>query len=274
MGTDDVQDYEPLLEGYEPKKAAIAGWLSTTRERLSDTYCQHVLQLAAHHHGPRAARALEAAVGLQPYNEEIVRALMVHRAQQGETRTVKKEFSNLARRLREDLRVEPELRTVELMDRILSRGHLGTSLPSIILLPPTIGAGARDPALLVLSGAFVEGVTPSLCRARTFTVYAPFTARKSDSLDVRSDYVVATRLRGSANPTFSISLLHSATAKVLTAAELPMSGEALPDAHWDFANGIATSIGLNIARDQIRAAQTTGNSSAYVEFLLAQKRLD
>lgn len=108
-------DFLPLID---------SPWPVPLREALRESYVQALIGLAAcsqvRHDYKEALTVLKIALNIDPYREEVHRAIMSAYAQQGEKRKLREHYESLKHLLREELAVLPSEETVSLARTLLN----------------------------------------------------------------------------------------------------------------------------------------------------------
>lgn len=229
-----------LLEGFAPSGTELDEWLVVHRTRLRDEIGRVLI------HGlesgdidltsEQISLVAESLLRIDPYQEIAFRALMRVSAFQNRMDRVRSTFEACRRKLKSELGVSPEPRTVQLylhlqsprrppslalidlydrdaapaappQEPVLSHRpsrqseDLAAGVPRIsVLMPVDLDGGP----LVGLACSLVEDVTIGLCRRRALSVIAPYTAwnlsLSREELDAHEqfgiDYLVHTHVQG------------------------------------------------------------------------------
>jgi DNA-binding SARP family transcriptional activator/tetratricopeptide (TPR) repeat protein len=195
-----------LLMQHESQSADFDEWLDVQRAKLRDETINILLSVVNRPIGVSVDEKRICAcklIEIDPYQEVAYRVLMATASQLGQITKVERTFRECAKKLRDDLDVEPETETVELYQRLLPkqlpnegravgtftgielpRGLQASSvieqnervgLPRIIML--YMPHNADDP-IEQLAASLIDDITIGLCRLRTVSVVAPYTSRR------------------------------------------------------------------------------------------------
>ncbi|SDP38675.1 BTAD domain-containing putative transcriptional regulator [Phyllobacterium sp. OV277] len=202
-----------LLAQNEPCNSDFDAWLDIKRVNLRDDF---IAALMASLEQPDysidekrlCARKL---IDVDPYQEMGYRKLMQTASELGMIAKIEQSFRECAKKLHDDLDVEPEAETIELYQRLMTKGpfrrqqsllisqsHRSSNdnsfeiqpshfiqsqaefdvskqlaLPKIIVL--FVPNSSTDP-MEQLAGSLVDDITIGLCRLRTLSVIAPYTS--------------------------------------------------------------------------------------------------
>ena len=270
----------------------LFAWVQHERAALKNRILDSTLA-TAERAGQSVGAALRKAADFDPGNERVERALLAHLFRFGSPASVREEYRSFARRLRNEMGIEPELETRSLAralgvgldaaaqtverPKVLNR----RGLPRIMILPPVetdfVKRGARMAAM-----SLIDDVTFTLCKMRTFAVIAPHTARlvglhpanaaKTGGLD----YVLFTRLLpgdGDSDYRLGFSLTRTATQEVLLGDHFRFTLAELPKRHADISKIIVALVSSGIAEQELGLFRSSKSPNAYVYFLMAQERL-
>ncbi|EJN02135.1 BTAD domain-containing putative transcriptional regulator [Phyllobacterium sp. YR531] len=204
-----------LLAQNEPQASDFDEWLDVKRVKLRDDLTTMLLRMIDRPVGVSIDEKRQCArklVEIDPYQEVGYRALMQTASQLGLIAKVERTFRECAKKLRDDLDVDPEEETIELYQQLLpklspatTRGLIITQpalpittrmeiqtpyamraasqieqnrqvgLPRIMVL--YLPHNASDP-MEQLAASLVDDITIGLCRLRTLSVVAPYTSRR------------------------------------------------------------------------------------------------
>lgn len=267
-------------------------WVRHERSVIKNRILDSALATAERAGQPVSA-TLRRLGDIDPHNERIERALLIHLFRFSSPASVREEYRTFARRLRTETGVEPEVETRSLAralgvgldaaaqtverPKVLNR----RGLPRIMILPPSETDFAKRGARLAAM-SLIDDVTFTLCKMRTFAVIAPHTARlvglnpanaaKTGGLD----YVLFTRLLpgdGDAEYRLGFSLTRTATQDVMLGDHFRFTLADLPKRHADIARIIVSLVSSGIAEQELGMFRGSGSATAYVYFLMAQERL-
>jgi predicted ATPase/DNA-binding SARP family transcriptional activator len=164
-----------LLEGFTlPDSVLFDEWLLVRREQVRERALMALARLARFHEArDDLARAIQHArrlIALDPWREDAVRQLMRLLAWSGQRAAAIEQFARLTQRLEEDLGVEPELETRDLLARIRQGTETRASQAGAFArqreIPEQVTAFVgRERELAELSGLLLDGT----CRLVTLT---------------------------------------------------------------------------------------------------------
>ncbi|MDR6633372.1 tetratricopeptide (TPR) repeat protein [Phyllobacterium sp. 1468] len=205
-----------LLAHNEPQNSDFDEWLDIQRVKLRDDLITTLLRMVNQPVGVSIDEKRQCArklIEIDPYQEVGYRTLMQTASQLGLIAKVERTFRECAKKLRDDLDVDPEEETIELYQQLLPKLSPATTR-SLILpqpTPPLITSGveiqtpqsilattqieqnkkAGLPRVMVLymphnaadpmeqlAASLVDDITIGLCRLRTLSVVAPYTSRR------------------------------------------------------------------------------------------------
>lgn len=286
-----------FLLGIEDGSEATRQWVAEQREWLRQRFVGLALAGAKSVGGQVAHDVLRRLTEISPYDDAIVRALML--TLRGDDAAVRTAFDRFSQRLATDeMGSEPEPATRALL-RELTTGSLIPaapqpvslatapiasldSVPRLLILPPADDRlPTRDQRL---GNALIDEVTHTLGRLRTFAVFAPHTARQlvlapfPSGNPYGADYLVTTAFRpGNAGYRLRVSLTRVDTHELLLTEDLPFAPAELSERHFHLASIIGTRIAQGIERTELHIYARTETPSAYVHYLLgceAMQRVD
>lgn len=228
-----------LLDGHESSSGGeLDEWLMVQRTRLRDDVGRALIQGLERSDldlsGEQVRTLADTLLLIDPYQEIAYRALMRLEALEGRMDNVRSTFEACRRKLKNELDVSPEPKTVQLYlhlqsdhgppaiamtdrcsdgsrvddldrDPVASPGEpsqgLRLGIPKISVLMPVSQNGD---SLVDLACSLVEDVTIGLCRRRTLSVIAPYTAwnlsLSRNEVDAHRqfgiDYLVHTHVQG------------------------------------------------------------------------------
>lgn len=146
-----------FLEGFEPPTQDFEDWMQTERRRLRELATDVLVALLEHAGEAKLADLANRLLGIDPYNEAALRALMSHHAERGRTARAVAAYDNFRRRLADDLGVEPDPTTEMMRETILNGGKDAKTAE----LTPTAGvrpAVPHGPAGRGMHGLLSAGV--------------------------------------------------------------------------------------------------------------------
>ncbi|HWT31519.1 MAG TPA: BTAD domain-containing putative transcriptional regulator [Propylenella sp.] len=296
-----------LLEDVESGGPELSDWLGGRRVELRNVFLSAVTafldgavlpddeQVAGH-----VARTL---LRLDPSQEAAYRAMMRIHAAAGRLRDLENVFRNCCSRLSQDLDVQPDPKTVQLYRDLcgLSRDSditvpMHTSppaavqsvppgkepasqqvrgLPTICVLMPPEAASSETHGL---AAALLEDVTIGLCRQRTFTVVAPYTAWRlgpdgpeGDFVEQYGiDYVVQSRVQTYGGDTFLAAKLIDARSRQISWADRYLFNRAdLANQYHNLTARIISSLSDAVESTELGRR----DASAYYSYLLGTRAL-
>ncbi|MGH6858821.1 MAG: BTAD domain-containing putative transcriptional regulator, partial [Phyllobacterium sp.] len=206
-----------LLAHNESQHSDFDEWLDVKRVKLRDDLITMLLHLINQPMGVSIDEKRQCArklIEIDPYQEVGYRTLMQTASQLGLIAKVERTFRECAKKLRDDLDVEPEEETIELYQQLLPKVS-PTPAQALVMRPaprPVTGNGiqiqmppattrpksaidlnkdADLPRVIVLymphnaadpmeqlAASLVDDITIGLCRLRTLSVVAPYTSRR------------------------------------------------------------------------------------------------
>ncbi len=281
-----LQDYfgGELLAGHH-SSGEFEIWLAEHRARVDTMLIE--LALTCYGAAGDIELVLNLALAKSPFDERLIKAKVGNLLRQHRHADAKAAIDLFSCRLRDDLgtdlsddtriwlrQVFPGRLPASTSPRQEAIRSAGTMLPKIVVLPPNeIAMTAGDK---VVSRALVTEVTLSLCRMRTFAMFAPYTARQIMSDDsmlqasmLGADYLVQTEIM--AGSRLSFSLLRLETRQILFADIVSL--DAAESAASEMGQAIATSVAQQIASTETYEFRTTGAASAYTHYILGCERL-
>ncbi|MHC1550443.1 BTAD domain-containing putative transcriptional regulator [Phyllobacterium sp. K27] len=223
MQKGDIESLLPMIELYtgdllaqnEPQASDFDEWLDVKRVKIRDDLTAMLLLMIDQPTGVSIDEKRQCArklTEIDPYQEVGYRALMQTASQLGLIAKVERTFRECAKKLRDDLDVEPEEQTIELYQQLLpklspatTRGLIATqpaqpiTIRTEIQTPNAIRAAtqlqqakqAGLPRVMVLylphnasdpmeqlAASLVDDITIGLCRLRTLSVIAPYTSKR------------------------------------------------------------------------------------------------
>ncbi|MEO5807423.1 hypothetical protein [Devosia sp.] len=277
----------------------LAQWLSMTRARINRHFATNVIAAGASLAAPELELAFARALEFLPYEESLVRARMNNLAALGQFAAAHAVFMDHSNRLRLDLNATPELLTQALAARLGTGQNSGHGLspstvepmqpateiavrpvPRVIILPPA-PLGNTAPADVELAISLTSDISLSLCRMRTLSMLAPYTARKLAGSDPAStislldlDYIVTTSiLPGSRHPRLAFTLVRTRSSEILVADEVPLDPGTLLRSQASIAAAIAANLTGKIGAAELQSFRSTGVKSAYIHYLLGTELL-
>lgn len=294
---DEVYTGDFLID-VTPNGPNAADWIEQRRATYRDRFIALGLLGARDLGGPLALRVLSRISEMSPYDDAIVRQIMIAKRRMGPG-PIRHEYQRFEERLRVDLKATPEQATTDLLGELTpaslqlrpSATTAGTSpgvpvvfahVPKVLILPP-VELRAIPDKIAQLVDVMIDEVTFSLARERTFAVFAPHTARQlvrnpfPGGNPYGAGYVVNTTVRSDREALLSIALTNVATHEVLLSETLRIASTDLIDRQSQIAGAIAAKLASGVERAERRHARATGSASAYVHYLLgsdATKVLD
>jgi DNA-binding SARP family transcriptional activator/TolB-like protein/cytochrome c-type biogenesis protein CcmH/NrfG len=295
-----------LLEGFEAAESPeLELWLGARSEAICRHFVRTIVPPARDLGGPVGEKALRRALDIAPYSEEVMRALLLVLGREGAAETVLREYRAFEKRMRSDLDMDPDDETRALAAQ-LTRGIAGrvtrsifpprlpygdepdeltaatSGLPRVLILPPppphfSIGSNSG-----MLATALIEDVTLSLCKMKSFAVFAPHTARQvargTPMFDPQAQavsYTLSTRLLASRTGglRLGLSLMRNATGEILFGDDMMVTDDDLASRHAELSSMIVRKIVSSIDRSEVRTFRRTGSASAYVQFLLGNESM-
>jgi len=190
-------------------------WILVLRQEYSSQFLQVAKDSALHIGGKGGAKVLEILHAANPYDEELLSALILTYSQSRNFVALRRCFNRFTTRLRKELGEPPSKKTLNLVARIapelisdleqnflflskspekisasivannwhnVESGFPGHHLPRVIILPPK-GGGRSNASKDALISCLIEEFTLCLCRMRNFVVLAPHTAQQFVKLD-------------------------------------------------------------------------------------------
>lgn len=205
-----------LLAQNEPQNSDFDEWLDIQRVKLRDDLITTLLNMVNQPVGVSIDEKRQCArklIEIDPYQEVGYRTLMQTASQLGLIAKVERTFRECAKKLRDDLDVDPEEETIELYQQLLPKLSPATTRSLIMPQPvsPVLGNGleiqpphsilaatqieqnkkAGLPRVMVLymphnaadpmeqlAASLVDDITIGLCRLRTLSVVAPYTSKR------------------------------------------------------------------------------------------------
>ncbi|MDB5203926.1 MAG: hypothetical protein JWP26_3825 [Devosia sp.] len=185
-----------------------------------------------------------------PYEERLLRARVASYVQQGRHAFAIAHLEAFRNRLRRDVNASLTPETMAWIAAKLPTAAAEVAatkvqpsspnvigLPCVVMLPPEVDRGGATGTL-------------ALCRQRTFSMFAPFTARQISGMDsegqaakLGADYFVSTEVMGGHRLRFS--LVHLETRNFLISDVVDLAGWAV--AGEELANTIAAAVSQHIA---------------------------
>ena len=308
---DTLEDFITLCDLYRGElldgmdfDGGLNDWLQTERNRIRQQFSKAGTALIEDRSIDRRASLMVAqrVIEVDPYHEPAHRALMQGYADSGEQVRVRETYLALKNRLASDLNVDPQPETTDLyfyllprpataahreVERSIGRAeesrsdspllqNSGAGVPKFALLPP-LQLGLRDPPHH-WAVALVEDVTIGLCRLRSLSVIAPYTASQlnaggdTSSGDLGIDYVAETRLQDvSGEHRFSIRLLNARTREILWTQLYAFDHSAR--FLCDLSVRIVLSLAERIERAELARFRSEQDETAYHLYLVGQKTL-
>ena len=284
---------------------ALLSWLDLQRGWLRQRFVRLALPAAKALGGLAADTMLRRLSQEAPYDDGVEQALLMQLAREHSAAAAAAEYDAYRQRLADELGVEPELETQSLAAML----RLGTAratapiparaaiaaepttlasavsqfrseIPKVLLLPPPASESLVDQQL---AGALIDDVTYALCRMRSFSVFAPHSARQavqghplSDTSPYDADYILSTRLLPGLMPNeirFGYSLTKCSTQQVLAGDHVRFQAADMSVRFADLTGLVAKLVAGQIERSELTEYRRSGTASAYVNFLLGQELL-
>lgn len=300
-----------LLADFDGSSPESSEWLRGQRTALRDLFIRCVTGFLERAHPDAERHAIEAAayklLAVDPYQEASYRALMRAYASSGRLRDLERIYRTCRSRFESELGVAPDHKTVQLYHELcahdpetaggiprvtevqeikrepgLPRGPAPrdtSGTPGIcVLMPPHPSGGAT----FDLAAALIEDVTIGLCRQRTFTVFAPYTAWRlgpdgpegSFAEKFGIDYIVQTRIQEHGGDSFlAAKLLDARSRKIAWADRFVFSSHDLGGSYRNLSKRILASLTEGIESAEIDRYRSGGDASAYVAYLLGTRAL-
>lgn len=276
-----------FLTGIEDSSELTGQWIAAQRAWLRERFIKVALAGAQQVGGAIASDVLRRLSDEAPYDDAIVRAAMIAaRQDQAQVRMLYGEF---AARLAVDLNIQPDPATSALL-RELTQGSLTPAaprvapaqagvvasldgVPRVLILPPLDnGLASQDRQL---GDSFIDEITHTLGRMRTFAVFAPHTARQvitspfPDGNPYGADYLVTSRYApGPGVNRLRLSLTRLETHELLLSEELPFAANDLAAHHYHLAVALGTRLAEGIERTERHIYLNSASPPAYVQYLL------
>ncbi|MBK8082412.1 MAG: tetratricopeptide repeat protein [Devosia sp.] len=294
-----------LLAGLRQSNGPVLSeWLSLQRAALRQRFIRLALPAAAAVGGLVGLEALRRLAQEAPYEDRVEQELLVLLAREHSAAAAAEEYGAFEARLRSELGVAPALETQSLVSmlRLAARPSpasapaavparaaasapapamaLRSQLPTLLLLPPVVHGGT--PTQGDLASAFVDDITYSLCRMKSFAVFAPFSARRvvpsatiTGEVPYEADYVLSTRLLPDRDSgvRLGFGLTRSCTRQVIVGDHVRFAEADLPRRFGEISALVARVLAGEIERSELSSYRTRGEPSAYVNFLLGQELL-
>ncbi len=209
-----VANYQrDFLQGLEDSSGDnLNKWILIQRQNFSNQFLQIAYKGALKIGGKDGEIALESLLLSHPYDEKLLQTLIISLTKNGDYIKAKRCFDMFAKRLSQDLNVNPTNKTITLVARLLpdlipelhrkysflSRRNTSNiiftgfennplreeakvnnnPLPRLLILPPTSGASELPTYSHRLVDSLIEDITLSLSRMSNFVVLAPHTAKQ------------------------------------------------------------------------------------------------
>jgi len=285
--------------------------LSALRSQMRERFVRIALKAAQCIGGAEGELTLLRLQEEEPYDETILRALIVHLAQTERSTQIPQLYIEHSARLHEELGITPEIETNSLVAQLVpslvpslvapaaidfatklehpleSTQSISShnTIPRLLILPPVTEPYPFKLAQKQLALSLIEDVTISLCRIRNFAVIAPYTARQLVFQDAfaaakrqNADYVISSRLipaSGVKNgPTrLMFSLIHIQSGEIILGDEIEFEKNRLAQEQGMLVRAVATSISTRIGRMELAGQYTSVLPSAYVNYLLGMEQL-
>jgi DNA-binding SARP family transcriptional activator len=297
-----------FLAGIDASSEAAQIWLQAERARLLSRYA-FCLEAAASDenlatHSTLIKDAAFRLVELDAYSEIAYRVLLKALASDGHLSQARALFSRYKDRLWKDLHAAPDPEMLDLTRQLFDTGTSAVAaaprsrdpavfaqsidlrqakvrLPRLLLMPPR--DPGQDQQQAYLSAGLLEDVTIGLCRARTISVVAPFTAQRiATEPQGRADayrrhdvsYVLETRLGyKSGDLTLFAELVHLPGDQTIWADRFDVSPGHLPRSYDMLVQRIAATVIGKIEHNEFGQIAPISTPDAYQHFLLGQHHL-
>lgn len=306
-----------LLEGHASSGGEFDEWLVVHRTRLRDDVGRALLQGLEHSDialsGEQIVTVADALLRIDPYQEVAYRALMRSNALEGRMDRVRATFETCQQKLKAELGVSPEPKTVQLYLHLqsprrpasVSMAHLHnhgvevsaqqplpvlrpigdasddlvTGVPKISVLMPL---GGDTGTLTNLACSLVEDLTIGLCRRRTLSVIAPYTAWQlslsREEVDAHEqfgiDYLVHTHVQGfNDDSIFYVKIVDARTRRILWAEEFPFGRMATSARYKDLSLKIILTLAGQMEKIELARYEREQDPKAYHWYLLGQQNL-
>ncbi len=293
-----------FLSGMEDHASSdLAAWVAEQRQALFARFTRIAQRGAVTVGGPVAVATLKQLLECSPYDEAILRSLVMEMMQHGTRQDIAETYRRFAERLETDLGTPPESATTLLVAqavptmatelRIAGSPRLTgsvqqpqdeTVVPRLLILPPRAGPVPARPHEMALARALVEDTTLTLSRLRSFRVYAPHSAFRWGEADgdvsvaaPDADFLVHTRILPADGPGGSSRIAYTLVAEksgeVLVSDLLRFTPSDLPHRYMDFVQTVSGQIARRIDEATLTAFERSGDASAYTHYLLGRERL-
>jgi DNA-binding SARP family transcriptional activator/TolB-like protein len=307
-----------LLEGYSTSGTELDEWILVHRARLRDDIGRVLLQGLEHSdidlNRAQICSVAESLLRIDPYQEVASRALMRANALEGRMDLVRSVFETCQRRLKSELGVAPEPKTVQLYlhlqsprrpmpvsliklyndsgnpaaarpeavpARLASGQHedAATGIPKISVLMPI---GRDDSELAKLACSLVEDVTIGLCRRRTLSVVAPYTAWQlslsREEIDAhaqfRIDYLVHTHVQDFQDKSLLyVKIVDARNRQILWADEFRFGAMETSARYKDLSLKVILTLADRIEHLELAHYERHQDPKAYHWYLLGQQHL-
>ncbi|WP_181703659.1 BTAD domain-containing putative transcriptional regulator [Chthonobacter albigriseus] len=289
-----------LLTGVEMEGDVGRQWLSSARNKIRDKLLETLLERAEGEATPAERRNLrDAAVSLieaDPYRETAYRVLIRILADEHQFSQVREVFARCRSRLREELGIEPDETTLELVRSIFRQGRSGQAgpavpasvrahpplephgsssailLPRVAVMPPELAPSAGEAGHVAT--ALLEDVTLGLCSARSVSMVAPHTCQRlaQESVDTIAqlgiDYSVESRLvRFGETASLQVKLVDAASRTIIWAERYGVDALDAHGSYRDLSARIGTSVIETVERTELDKLLPEHDGSAYCLFL-------
>ncbi len=307
-----------LLEGIDWEGSDFQSWLQQQRTILRDAFVAAVAsRLEPLDRKVDRVKIKVAARRLRevdPYNEIAHRTLMRLHAEDGEPARVRDVYESLKARLGEELNVPPDEATRELYRTLLPKAAPKAAAapaseepnaqqeaadtlsglepddsfvplldraqtPRVTVLPPP-PLGGQDFAHQ-LADALIEDVTIGLCRLKSMSIVAPYTAaqlsksrKRAQLRKLHISYVVDSQLKVRAGePTLYVKLYNATTRDILWTQDYRLDKDAVAGQYRDLSVQIVGALKDWIERAELAYYDRLQHPSAYHLYLAGQKYL-
>jgi DNA-binding SARP family transcriptional activator/cytochrome c-type biogenesis protein CcmH/NrfG/TolB-like protein len=307
-----------LLEGHSPSGTELDEWLLLHRTKLRDEVGRALLHGLERSDidlsGEQICLVADSLLRIDPYQEVAYRALMRANALEGRMDRVRSVFAACQGKLKAELGVSPESKTVQLylhlqsprrpapvsisrlynddadsaapprepvVTRLASeqRDDLVSGVPKISVLMPV---GSDSGALTNLACSLVEDLTIGLCRRRTLSVIAPYTAWQlslsREEVDAHEqfgiDYLVHTHVQGFHDESlFYVKIVDARTRHILWAEEFQFGKMSTSARYKDLSLKIILTLSDQIERIELARYEREQDPKAYHWYLLGRQNL-
>jgi len=300
-----------FLSGADPLTEKASLWIEAERGNILSRFAKAIddamAMAGAGDNGILIKDAAFRLLEIDPHNESAYRALMKAYAIDGHLSQAKALFARYKARLKEDLGLSPDVAMMELTAALFGAKDTRTgavaamparldpveqeqpalgrrmrvSIPRLMILPPDSAGQPREQAVLITG--LLEDVTIGLCRAKTVSVVAPYTAqrvavggakRNEDFARFDITYVLETRLsQGMNGLSFFAALVDRNNDEIIWAERFNAAPEHLPRTYRETIQRIVQTTTDAIERKEFARIDLTGKPNAYQHYLIGQSHL-